>query len=93
MMTDRNDILSTGGRPKSLIRAARMGLVDYDRRRALKRLLGTVATAGPSATLDRLTHLEADVDHARRSGAPGYSALRHIELLIALIFEERLVRA
>lgn len=85
--------LSTADRPKNLLRAARSGLLDYDRRRALRRILGPRATSSSAETLDRLARLEARADSERRAGLSTYSPMRHVELLAAIFAETRLVRA
>lgn len=92
-MTQGDAFLSTGGRPKPLLRAARAGLAGYDRRRALTRLLGPERPRTTREALDRLSRLEAHADGARMSGAPGYSPIRHVELLVAVMAEARLQRA
>ncbi len=80
-------------RPRLLIRAARFGLADYRREPALRRLLKTAVVPGPAEALERLLGLEATLEAARRSGAAGYAVARHVEVLIALMGEARLLRA
>lgn len=79
-------------RPQVLLRAARAGIVDYDRRRSLRRLIGAEAMPTPAEAISRLSKLEAETDDRRRTGARTYSILRHVELLIALMGEARLAR-
>lgn len=74
-------------RPRLLLSAARHGLPLYRRDRDLPRL--TLRTKGQSP-LDALTEAESLMEAARRQGAASYAFARHIELLIALIAEERL---
>ena len=79
-------------RPGLLIRAARHGLVDYDRDRALRRLLGR----SPHQTgrmLETLVQVEESHEDRRRQGDAGYSFARHIEVLVALMAEARLTRS
>lgn len=78
-------------RPRLLMRAARIGLADYQRDRDLKRILPVLAEAGGGdlTALERLTEAEARLEQARQLGM-GYSALRHIDVLIALLAERRL---
>lgn len=77
-------------RPRLLIRAARHGLQDYSRERDLRRLLPP-GLHGTGETLPRLIAAEAEVERTRCRGDLGYSITRHIELLIALLAEARLV--
>ena len=85
--------LATLRRPKLLIRAARFGLESYDRSRDLKRLLHADAAPSPRAAVDHLFEAEAILEDDRTSGQAGYSPARHVELLIALIAETRLLAA
>ena len=82
--------ISTSDRPKSLLGAARASLLDYNRRAALKRLLGPNAGATSVENLDRLAALEARVNDHRRAGSAGYLPARHVELLVAMLYESRL---
>lgn len=75
-------------RPRLLMRAARIGLQDYRRDRDLRRILPNVPD--PRA-LDVLLTEEARLEAARQSGA-AWPALRHIEVMIALLAELRLRR-
>lgn len=79
-------------RPQVLLRAARAGIVDYDRKRSLRRLIRAEAMPSPAEAVSRLSKLEAETDERRRTGARTYSILRHVELLIALMGEARLAR-
>lgn len=74
-------------RPRLLLSAARHGLPLYRRDRDLPRL---TARAQGQTPLDALTEAEARMESSRRSGGATYSFARHIELLIALLAEERL---
>lgn len=78
-------------RPKLLIRAARFGQRDYQRGRDLKRLLAARDLPKPEEALRVLLAEEEDLETARRTGAAGYSFLRHIEVLIAMMAEVRLL--
>jgi Family of unknown function (DUF6477) len=90
-MTDPNTLLAALRRPKLLIRAARFGLADYDRARDLKRLMRTPAAPSPQVAVTRLFEQEADLEETRKAGGAAYSAARHVEVLIALIAEARLL--
>ncbi len=82
--------LSALRRPRLLIRAARFGIADYDRHRALPRLVDIAGRSGPDEIIDALMSAEADAEHQRRAGLATYSIARHIELLVALIAEARM---
>ncbi|WP_116131582.1 DUF6477 family protein [Tropicimonas sp. IMCC34043] len=90
-MTDFLQTLTNLRRPRLLIRAARYGLSDYNRRRDLKRItLGTELPA-PEKALRQLLDLEADLEICRREGLATYSVVRHVDILIALMAEARLI--
>ncbi len=76
-------------RPKMLIRAARMGLADYRRDRDLRRY-GQMSLS-PEQTLPNLLAEEDKIEARRRSGDLGYSIAQHIDVLIALMGELRLL--
>lgn len=75
-------------RPKLLVSAARHGLCDYNRSRDLARIL--LVPRIPTGALTCLRDCETDLEERRLSGDPGYSCLRHVEVLIALMAEMRL---
>ncbi len=78
-------------RPALLIRAARAGTVEYDRNRDLKRLMRLPHAPAPERALDALLNEEAMLEETRRSGDGRYSVARHIEVLIAMMAEVRLL--
>jgi hypothetical protein len=92
------DAMRQTHRPKLLLRTARLGLPDYDRERDLKRVLRLPAPPPPSpATMAALLDLEA-AHEARRTRPPAeigdpWRAARHIEVLVALMAEARLLDA
>ena len=90
-MSDPNTLLSQIKRPSMLIRAAKFGLRDYARDRDLKRILRTDRFAAPARTLSRLVEEEAQINENRTKGDAAYSVSRHIEVLIALMAEARLI--
>lgn len=90
-MTDPLTLLSSLRRPRLLIRAARLGLADYSRDRDLKRVMRAVSAPGPRAAVDRLLAVEAELEENRREGGASYSVARHVEVLIALMAEARLL--
>jgi alkylhydroperoxidase family enzyme len=92
-MQDIQTRLAALRRPALLIRAARMGQADYRRDQHLPRLLGYGALPSHGAAVIALIEIEADLDARRTAGDAGWSAARHVEVLIALMAEARLLRA
>lgn len=88
-MTDARTIMQQMQRPKILIRAARLGLCDYQRQRDLRRL-GHISVQPEQSILDLLAQ-EQSVENQRRTGDLTYSIAHHIDLLIALMSEIRLL--
>lgn len=78
-------------RPALLMRAARIGAGEYRRERALPRLYGLESLPGPIEALTRLIELEDWHDECRRAGDAAYSAVRHVDTMIALLGEARLL--
>ncbi|MEH7826943.1 DUF6477 family protein [Gemmobacter denitrificans] len=90
-MTDFRTLLADLKRPRLLLRAARLGLMDYCRERDLKRLLKSDPPAGPEKTLRRLMQEEEQLEATRRKGDASYSISRHVDILIALLAELHLL--
>lgn len=90
-MTDALELLKTLRRPRLLIRAARFGVVDYNRDRDLKKLMNSASTPSPVRAVDGLMAEEARLEEIRKTGDAGYSVSRHVEILIALMAEARLL--
>ncbi|WP_244867469.1 DUF6477 family protein [Vannielia litorea] len=78
-------------RPRLLIRAARLGLSDYSRTRDLKRIMRVTTLPAPTKALRDLMDTEAEMEEGRQSGLSTYSVIRHVEVLIALMAEARLL--
>ncbi|WP_323007722.1 DUF6477 family protein [Pseudorhodobacter sp.] len=91
-MTDLSTLLANLRRPRLLIRAAHHGIHDYRRDRDLRRLINTTTPPNPEAALARLFDAEERTEETRRAGDAGYSIARHVELLIAMMAEARLLR-
>ncbi|MDJ0822121.1 MAG: DUF6477 family protein [Paracoccaceae bacterium] len=85
-------ILQDLRRPRLLIRAARIGSQDYRRDPHLHRVLGYGTLPRSGAALMRLVELEAEQDDRRRREDAGYSVARHVEILVAMMGEARLLR-
>ncbi len=90
-MTDLHDSFATLRRPRLLIRAARCGLGEYNRARDLKRLMRLAEAPAPEAALRALIAEEAVLEAYRREGCAQYDLAHHIELLIAMMAEARLL--
>ncbi|MEO0945050.1 MAG: DUF6477 family protein [Pseudomonadota bacterium] len=85
--------LSRLNRPKLLVKAACIGLKEYNRNRTLQRVLQTDSVPEPGTALDAHLRHENAIDTDRRDGVIAYSPSRHIELLAAVITEARLADA
>ncbi|MEM9583151.1 MAG: DUF6477 family protein [Pseudomonadota bacterium] len=90
-MSKINSIASSLRRPKLLVRAARHGLADYNRKRDLARLTGQNPRARSSTIVENLIVQEEQLEEGRKSGDRTYRVARHIELLVALMAECRLL--
>ncbi|MHC0052832.1 DUF6477 family protein [Actibacterium sp. D379-3] len=90
-MTDPITILKALRRPRLLIRAARFGLTDYRRERDLTRLVRGTRLPSPAQALGALLEQEERMEETRRAGDAAYSIACHVELLIAMMAEARLM--
>lgn len=90
-MKDFTVLLASLRRPRLLIRAARFGLEQYDRARDLKRVISSVTLPPPEQALTRLIECEAELEATRKTGDASYSVARHVDVLIALMAEARLL--
>jgi hypothetical protein len=80
-------------RPRLLVASAKAGLADWNRARGLPRVLRTVDLPPDGQALGRLLDHEATWEAARQAAAATYSARAHVEVLIALLAEARLVQS
>ena len=87
-MTDYASLVAALRRPRLLVRAARFGMLDYDRRR-LARLLPDPAERMGARLLQGLLEAETEAERRRRGDCATYSEARHVELLSALMAEAR----
>jgi len=90
-MTDVTALLAALRRPRLLIRAARFGLAEYNRERDLRRLMRLPVAPSPARAVDSLIAEEARLEAIRLAGEASYSVARHVEVLIALMAEARLL--
>ncbi len=91
VMTDIMQILANIHRPRLLIRAARFGIEEYNRDRDLKRVMKTSSAPSPIKAVNSLIAEEARLEETRQAGDAGYSVARHVDVLIALMAEARLL--
>ena len=90
------ETISRTRRPRLLLRAARIGTLEYRRETDLRRVLRLPAAPAPgAATVRALIELEASLESLRTRpnhtvGDPGRAA-RHVEVMIALMSEARLM--
>ncbi len=92
-MQDILSLMDTLRRPRLLIRAAQHGAEDYRRDSHLPRLLGYGQLPRSGEALIRLMEDERVLDERRKTGAADYSLPRHVDILIAMVGEARLLRA
>jgi hypothetical protein len=92
-MTDLLSVLDTLKRPRLLISAARIGAGQYRRDLHLSRHLDTSALPDSATALAELIDVEAELDAARRARRADYAVARHVDVLIAIMGEARLIRA
>lgn len=88
-MTDLLTQLQTTRRPRLLLRAARLGAMDYRRERDLCRIAHTATLPAPQTALHLLLAEEEKWETLRQAGDATYRLTRHVELLIAIMGEAR----
>ena len=92
-MQDILSMLNALHRPRLLSRAARIGAEDYRRAAHLPRLLGYGQLPRHGNALMRLMEIEGELNTLRLGEDSSYSLLRHIDVLIAIVGEGRILRA
>jgi hypothetical protein len=92
-MQDILSILQTLHRPQLLMRAARIGAVEYRRSAHLPRFLRYGRTPKTAAALLKLIEYEDELNIQRKSGESAYNLVRHLDVLIAIVGEARILRA
>lgn len=90
-MPDAASLVASLRRPRLLVRAARAGLAEYNRSRDLRRLMRTTDAPAPETALSVLLAEEERIEAIRQAGDASYSFGRHIEILIAMMAEVRLL--
>lgn len=92
-MQDLFGMINALNRPKLLVRAARFGVDEYSRDRHLSRILKQDALPRSGVAILKLLEIEADLEDRRTQKAADYSIARHVEVIIALMGEARVLRA
>lgn len=92
-MQDVISMLQALRRPPLLMRAARIGAEDYRREVHLPRLLGYGVLPRQTQALLRLIEMETNVNEQRVAGNASYNLVKHVDLLIAMLGEARVLRA
>ena len=90
-MTDLMTRLRSLRRPALLTRAVRHGVDHYRRAVHLPRALGSDEMPRGAAACARLLEIEEEWEARRHARSDDYSAARHVEVLIALAGEARLL--
>lgn len=91
-MQDILTMLNTLHRPRLMMRAARIGAQDYRRAAHLPRLLGYGVLPRHGAALLKLMDIEAALEEQRTQSDASYSLIRHLDVLIAMVAEARILR-
>ena len=92
-MQDVLSMLHQLRRPALLMRAARIGSTDYRRDVHLPRLLGYGVLPRHGAALMKLMQQEDELNQKRVDNDSGYNLVRHVDVLIAIIGEARVLQA
>lgn len=92
-MQDLLGMIASRKRPSLLLKAARIGANHYSRNRMLKHILARDSLPRTGEAIMTLLELEDLHNERRNTGDANYSAKRHVEVLIALLGEARLLRA
>lgn len=92
-MQDLIGMITTLRRPRLLNEAAQYGARRYCRGAMLARLLGVQDPPRHGVAILRLLELEDEANTLRRENAPDYAARHHLDLMIALLGEARLMAA
>jgi len=92
-MQDVLSMLQMLRRPALLMRAARIGAADYRRDTHLPRLLGYGVLPRHGAALMKLMQQEEEQNQKRLENDRSYNLVKHVDLLIAMIAEARVLQA
>ena len=92
-MLDLQTRLSSLKRPQLLARAARSGVDDYRRSTHLRRLLHCEALPQSGAAIMQLLDKESEINEMRLAKSGNYRPSQHVEVLIAIAGEAKLMQA
>ena len=92
-MEDVLTMISRLKRPDLLVRTARHGIQDYNRIVHLRRLLRTETLPSPGRAIIKLMEIEAVTNAQRCESRAEYSVAHHVELIVALMCEARILKA
>lgn len=76
-----------------LVRTARHGIENYNPIVHLRRFLKMEVLPGPGKAILKLMELESMLDAQRVAKRADYSVARHVELIVALMCEVRILKA
>jgi hypothetical protein len=92
-MQDLLSMLNKLHRPRLLMRAAKIGAEEYRRTTHLPRILGFGVLPRHGTALLKLMEIEAELNAQRKIGDAGYSLVRHVDVLIAMVGEARFLKS
>ncbi len=92
-MQDILSMVNALHRPRLMMRAARIGAQEYRRTTHLARLFGYGVLPRHGAALLKLMEIEAGLEDQRTTSDASYSLIRHIDVMIAMVAEARILRA
>ncbi len=92
-MQDLLSMLNKLYRPRLLMRAARIGAEEYRRTTHLPRILGFGVLPRHGTALLKLMEIEAELNAQRKAADAGYSIVRHVDVLIAMVGEARFLKS
>ena len=92
-MQDVLSMLHRLRRPALLMRAARIGATDYRRDVHLPRLLGYGILPRHGSALMKLMQQEDQLNQKRLDNDRSYNLVKHVDVLIAMIGEARVLQA
>lgn len=92
-MQDVITMLQNMHRPRLMMRAAKAGAEGYRRDAHLPRLLGHSTLPRHNQALLKLIEIETELNTKRKATEPDYSLMRHLDVLIAMVGEARILRA
>jgi len=88
-MTHFETTLAALRRPRTLIRAARLGATRYRRNRDLRFLSAQEKSQGTALLIENLIAIESALETTRKAGTGDYNVTQHVAILTALIAETK----